>query len=189
MSLFLSSDRADLRKELESYSSEYEVEKAFKERMLFLLDNHANCFERSLEFAHFTASAWVINDSSDECLLTHHAKLNRWLQIGGHADGEEDLKRVCLKEVHEESSLSKISLVNGEIFDLDIHLIPERKGIPAHDHYDVRFLVLADRNEEIKFNHESMEMKWVLLKDVDQMSAGNDSMKRMVNKTFELRIK
>lgn len=188
MSLSQNSDRKAFQKELLSYQPQCEEEKAFRERMLFLLENHENCFERSLLHAHFTASAWVVNEARTHCLLTHHAKLDRWLQIGGHADGDPNLYKVCLKEVREESGLYHLKLLSPRIFDIDIHRIPERKAIPAHDHYDVRYLVQADMDEPIRFNHESKNMDWVLLSQVKERSEANDSMIRMVNKTNDFSI-
>ncbi|HEY9117593.1 MAG TPA: NUDIX hydrolase [Roseivirga sp.] len=170
------------------YWPSYETEKAFQKRMLFLLNNFENCFERSLVHAHFTASAWVVNQAMTHCLLTHHAKLDRWLQIGGHADGDADLSRVALKEIKEESGLTEISFLREGIFDLDIHLIPERKGIPAHDHYDIRYLIQADMEESLNINHESNEMRWVSLEEVQKISNNNISMTRMVNKTLQTKI-
>lgn len=181
-------DKEVLRNQLLGYSPESEVEKAFRTRMLFLLDTYSNCFERSLLHAHFTASAWLVNREMTHCLLTHHAKLDRWLQIGGHADGDTELRRVCLKEVTEESGLKEICLADGEIFDLDIHLIPERKGIPAHDHYDVRFLVYGNMDEPLQINHESKSMKWLRLEEAKGFYRKNDSISRMINKTLAIRI-
>lgn len=189
MSSYLNSDRTTFKKQLLAYEPMQEVEKAFQQRMLFLLENYPNCFERSLLHAHFTASAWLVNRGLTHCLLTHHAKLDRWLQIGGHADGDTELRRVCLKEVNEESGLKDICLADGQIFDLDIHLIPERKGIPAHDHYDVRFLVFGNMEEAIQINHESNQMKWLSLEEAGHLSESNESIVRMINKTLALTIK
>ncbi|WPZ12351.1 MULTISPECIES: NUDIX hydrolase [Roseivirga] len=180
-------DKQVLRNMLTAYEPSSEIEKAFRERMLFLLNNYPNCFERSLLHAHFTASAWLVNRELTHCLLTHHAKLNRWLQLGGHADGDSELRRVCLKEVTEESGLKDICLADGEIFDLDIHFIPERKGIPGHDHYDVRFLVYGNMDETIQINHESNSMKWVKLEEAKTYFLENDSISRMISKTEKLR--
>ena len=188
MSLSQNSDRINFENMLLGYLPSNQTEKAFKERMLFLLKHHDNCFERSLEHAHFTASAWVVNPELTHCLLTHHAKLDRWLQIGGHADGDANMARVAMKELGEESGLTKTSLINDSIFDLDIHLIPERKGIPAHDHYDVRFLIQAEMDEVLNFNHESNGMRWLPLEEVKKISDNNVSMTRMVNKTIEMKI-
>jgi ADP-ribose pyrophosphatase YjhB (NUDIX family) len=100
---------------------------------------HTDCCERTLAEGHFTGSAWLVSADGERVLLTHHRKLGRWLQLGGHADGEGDLAAVALREAEEESGLSRL-LVEPEIFDLDRHLIPARGSEPAHWHYDVRFL-------------------------------------------------
>ena len=81
--------------------------------MLELL-TYKNCFERSLLHGHFTASVWVINESKDKALFTHHAKLNCWLQLGGHADGNEDLRIVAMQECQEESGLSDFQFLRIE---------------------------------------------------------------------------
>jgi hypothetical protein len=84
-----------------------------------------------------------------------------WLQLGGHADGNCDLARVSLKEAHEESGLQNIELLSDEIFDIGVHLISEHKGIPAHYHYDVRFLLkTTDNDEDIQISDESNDLKW-----------------------------
>src|SRR3546814_2817239 len=103
--------------------------------------------------------------SSDVCssdlrvLLTHHRKLDRWLQLGGHADGDRDLARSALREAEEESGLSGLRVVPG-IFDLDRHMIPEHKGVPAHWHYDVRYVVVAGRDEDFAVSEESLDLAW-----------------------------
>jgi 8-oxo-dGTP pyrophosphatase MutT (NUDIX family) len=83
------------------------------------------------------------------------------MQPGGHADGELDLLSVALREAREESGLSRIEPVSGEVFDVDIHEIPPFKEIPAHYHFDVRFLFVADDTEEPSRNEESNEVKWI----------------------------
>jgi 8-oxo-dGTP pyrophosphatase MutT (NUDIX family) len=84
-----------------------------------------------------------------------------WLQLGGHADGDHDLARVSLKEAREESGLQNIKLLSDEIFDIGVHLIPEYKGIPAHYHYDVRFLLkTTDKDDDIQISDESNDLRW-----------------------------
>ena len=121
--------RQQLKEELLAFESEFSAELAFRGRMIKLL-SYTNCFERSLLHGHFTASAWVVDKDFKFALLTHHAKLERWLQLGGHADGIEDLRVVAQKELEEESGLSGSRFYSNEIFDIDIHTIPERKGVP-----------------------------------------------------------
>lgn len=182
------SSRTHFEVELQGYQSNYATELEFRDRMLELL-KYDNCFERSLLHAHFTASVWVVNQEISHALLTHHAKLNRWLQLGGHADRDEDLRRVAMKEFQEESGLEKASFLQQGIFDIDIHTIPERKGVPEHEHFDVRFLLVTDGVKSPQKNHESMEIAWIPLEEVGQMTDENGSILRMLNKTQEIKLK
>jgi len=183
-----SEKRRLLKQELEAYSSPFEVEDRFGERMIDLL-TYPNCFDRSLLHAHFTASAWVVDKAFERALLIHHVKLNRWLQLGGHADGVEDLRLVAQKELEEESGLKKTKFYTREIFDIDIHIIPERKGVPEHDHYDVRFLFVGDTDEPIERNHESNDVAWKSFEAIPTLCNGNDSILRMINKCETIRTK
>lgn len=184
----MASKRQQLKEELISFKSEFKEESGFRDRMIELL-SFTNCFERSLLHAHFTASAWVVDTNFKSALLIHHAKLNRWLQLGGHADGIEDLRVVAHKELEEESGLSNTRFYTDEIFDIDIHTIPERKGIPEHDHYDVRFLFVGDLDEEIQINHESIDVAWKAFDDIPALCNGNDSILRMIKKTETIMAK
>ena len=112
---------------------------------------------------HWTASAWVVEPSRQEALLLFHRKLQRWIQPGGHADGDPDLPQVALKEASEETGLRSLRLAGEDIFDFDITPIPARKDIPAHSHLDVRFLIWADRDEPIIESPESSGARWVEL--------------------------
>src|SRR5207245_6935322 len=101
-------------------------EAAMVGRLRRFVTEHADCFERSLQTGHITGSAWVVDIDRSHALLTHHRKLNKWLQLGGHADGDPDILRVALREAREESSLESIRAVSEAIIDIDIHLIPVR---------------------------------------------------------------
>lgn len=153
--------REILKKQLERYSPTDTEEIVDKQKMLDFLNAHEDCFERSCRIGHFTGSCWLENYDGSKFLLTLHKKIGRWLQLGGHADGDSDLARVSLREAHEESGLQHIELVSDDIFDIDIHLIAAYKNIPAHYHFDVRFLMRAsDKSEEIKISNESDDLKW-----------------------------
>lgn len=127
--------------------------------MLSFLDEHPDALERSSTTGHFTASALVLDARRERALLTHHVKLGRWLQIGGHCDGDANAAGVALREVREESRLTGL-LIDPRPIDLDIHTIPARPGEPEHQHLDVRFLVHAPGRAEPRPNHESLEMAW-----------------------------
>ncbi|MDR3156015.1 MAG: NUDIX hydrolase [Holosporaceae bacterium] len=153
--------RKDLRKKLKRYNPEDEIEIAARAKMLDFLNSHEDCFERSLSIGHFTGSCWLVNCDETKFLLTLHKKMGFWLQLGGHADGDHDLVRVSLKEAYEESGLRNIELLSEEIFDIGVHLIPEYKEIPAHYHYDVRFLLkTTNGDDDIQISDESTDLRW-----------------------------
>lgn len=184
----VSETRRLLIQDLEAYQTPFEAEKDFRKRMIDLL-HYPNCFERSLLHAHFTASAWVVDHTFGQALLIHHAKLDKWLQLGGHADGIEDLRIVAQKELEEESGLKLTRFYSLEIFDIDIHVIPERKDVPEHDHYDVRYLFVGDTTESIHRNEESKDVAWKSFEVIPSLCNGNDSILRMINKCETIRTK
>jgi len=175
--------RQDLLSKLERYSPEYEEEVKFRASFLSFIGTHPDCFERSLTEGHITGSAWIVNQRYDKALLTHHKKLDRWLQLGGHADGESDIIRVATKEAEEESGLKSLALTSTEIFDIDIHPIPARGQEPQHLHYDIRFLFTADEHETFYVSSESKNLSWVTLDELSTLTQHNLSIMRMSEKT------
>lgn len=147
-----------LRKLREYTPTEEEV--LTKERMIAFVEKYPNCFDRTLEIGHITASAWLINKEGTKALLMHHAKINLWIQPGGHCDGDSNVLRVAIKEAQEESGIFGIVPVTEDIFDLDIHEFPEKNGIKGHLHYDVRFLLQVTSDEPLHKNEESIELRW-----------------------------
>jgi 8-oxo-dGTP pyrophosphatase MutT (NUDIX family) len=143
----------------------------------------ADCLLRSCGPGHLTGSAWIVSPDRRRTLLTHHRKLDKWLQLGGHADGEGDLLAVALREAQEESGLVRIRAVAPAVFDLDRHLIPARKADPDHYHYDLRFLFEADPGEPLALSSESKDLAWVELARVTALNP-EESMARMVRKTI-----
>ncbi len=141
-----------------------------------------DCLLRTCVPGHLTGSAWIVSPDRAQVLLTHHRKLDKWLQLGGHADGDPDLLAVAWREAREESGLADVRVTAREIFDLDRHWIPERKHEPGHFHYDLRFVFEADPREPLAITHESKDLAWVTL---DRVTALNpeESMARMVRKT------
>jgi 8-oxo-dGTP pyrophosphatase MutT (NUDIX family) len=167
---------------LDAYTPSAE-ELAFKAPMQALLSDYGNCFDNSLiPPGHFTASAWLINADGSQALLTHHAFLNRWLQLGGHADGDPDLLQGALREAHEESGLTRITPLLNNIYDIDIHDIPEnpKRGLGAHKHYDVRFLLYTDQTDFV-CSDESHALDWFSYTDLMAMNM-DASIKRMAHK-------
>lgn len=177
--------RNRLMKLLQSYNPKDPSELEFKRRMIDFVENYPNCFERSLEIGHITASLWLLNKDGSKALLMHHTKLDRWFQLGGHCDGDSDVLNVALKEAREESGIQNIVAVSPEIFDIDIHLIPANSKEKAHDHYDVRFLLQAMSDEEVVQNRESKSLRWIN-KNQDSLPTRLPSIVRMFNKWINL---
>lgn len=180
-------DRASFEQSLVNYTPDDSLEKDFKAAMLDLL-KFEHCFERKLKHAHFTGSAWVVDLSREKVLLTHHAKLDKWLQLGGHADGNPNICAVAQKELQEESGSCDFHLHSTEIFDIDIHSIPAKGETPEHDHYDIRFLFEGDSVLPLEKNHESKELRWVSFQEVPRLTQGNQSILRMLNKTIQMAL-
>ena len=172
--------RNTLLKKMENYEA-FEQEKEFKSRIISFVKKHKDCFERSLEIGHITASCWLLNNDHTKALLMHHTKLDMWVQPGGHCDGDSDVVAVALKEAREESGIQGIEPVSTDIFDIDIHLIPENSKEKAHYHYDIRFLLQVTSNEEIIQNKESKELRWIS-KNPTKLPTQEISVTRMFNK-------
>jgi 8-oxo-dGTP pyrophosphatase MutT (NUDIX family) len=176
-----------LLKQLASYHPSDKQEVIFQQSMLeFLEENKEASFLRTTKNAHFTASAWILNKDKTAVLLIKHAKLNKWLQPGGHADGETDLLMVALKEAREETGLDELALMSNGIFDIDIHSIPKgSSGEAAHEHYDVRYAFIFTAASQVTINHESTAYKWIDLQDIATFT-NNTSILRMANKSTNL---
>lgn len=142
---------------------------------------HADAAQRELGLGHLTGAAWLVSADGRRVLLTHHRKLRRWLQLGGHADGDVDLVAVALREAEEESGLHDL-VIEREIFDLDRHWIPDHRDIPGHWHYDLRYVVRCQGSEQFAVSEESLELAW---RDIAGMLGSADydeSLQRMARK-------
>lgn len=140
-----------------------------RDRVLrFIAAHPKDAHLRSCIPGHLTASALVVEQEDGRVLLTHHRKLGRWLQLGGHCDGDANLPGVALREASEESGLEGLAVI-PELVDVDIHTIPARPGEPAHLHYDSRFLVIASHAASPKCNHESNALRWLRPEAVRQL--------------------
>lgn len=179
------SNRSSLIFSIQRYDPDSRDEILFKKQFLELLE-HPRAFFRDHLPGHITASSWIIDRDRNFALLTHHAKLNRWLQPGGHADGHEDVVAVAQREAYEETGLTSLHLILPEIFDLDIHLIPARRDFPEHYHYDIRFLFQASKEESINISEESRDLAWIPNTEIPRKTANNISILRMAQKVQNL---
>ena len=148
---------------------------------LAFLDSAPDVFERRHPAGHFTGSAWLVSADGERALLTHHRKLDRWLQLGGHADGDADLRAVALREAEEESGLAGLT-VESEVFDLDRHWIPARGAEPGHWHYDVRYVVRAGASEDFFVSEESLALAWWDVKRLATEAGIDASLQRMARR-------
>ncbi len=170
-----------LLRALEAYRDRHPFEAMMVERFTAFVSAHPLCFKRKLAVGHVTASAWLVDAPGERTLLTHHRKLKRWLQLGGHLEGDSDVLTAALREAREESGLADLEPVSDEIFDLDIHSIPARSEEPAHEHYDVRFALRATGDSTFTVSDESRALAWVPL-DALQTVTDEASILRMAAK-------
>lgn len=177
--------RNKLIQQLRAYQAKWSNESATAERLIDFVSSNTACFERTLNIGHVTGSAWVVNKAGTHVLLTHHKKLDKWLQLGGHADGDPDMLGVAMREAQEESGLEEVEPLDKRIFDIDIHLIPARGEEPAHYHYDIRYAMQYLGNEDYVVSDESHDLDWVEIENLEQLT-NEESMLRMVSKWKEI---
>jgi len=134
---------------------------AARRQIITFLDAHPDALHRSCRTGHLTGSALVVDPSTRKVLLLFHAKVQRWLQPGGHADGDANLAHVALREAAEETGIDGLRVVTPAV-DLDVHVFHHAAGTePDHLHLDVRHLVLAPPGAQAATNHESESHAWV----------------------------
>ena len=164
-------------------------ESAMTEKLRAFLEsvkNPQDAFSRELAGdealrGHVTGSAWIVNENRTRAVILHHAKLNKWVQPGGHCDDESDVLQVALREAREETGL-EIAPLGGDIFDIDVHAIPEYWNTPSHFHYDIRFLFQADDAQAPILSSESRAVRWATLREAETL-ANSESVARMIRKT------
>lgn len=175
-------DRSNwLRGQLADYAIRWPSE-SVTDVLLAFVRQQPKCFERTCFMdGHITGSAWIVCPQRRRVLLTHHRKLQKWLQLGGHSDGDANTLRVARREAEEESGLRVKPIYDG-VFDIDIHTIPARGEDPEHKHYDVRFLFEADDHAPLTMTFESNDLQWVAIEDLADLTS-EESVLRMARKT------
>ena len=158
-------NRQDLINQLKSYQSFNEQEEADRQVMLELLQTSDDIFYRTNLLAHFTASAWVLNKAHTHVLMAFHNIYQTYAWLGGHADGEEDLLSVALREVTEESGIHTVKPITEGIYSLETIEVNghEKNGkyVPSHLHLNVTYLLEADDTESLHVKQdENSAVNW-----------------------------
>jgi 8-oxo-dGTP pyrophosphatase MutT (NUDIX family) len=176
-----------LRDALTAYRVAFPDEASVAQAFLRFLESAPGVFERTHASGHFTGSAWLVDRLGERVLLTHHRKLDAWLQLGGHADGDADLARVALREAEEESGLADL-VGEPTIFDIDRHRIPARANEPEHWHYDARYVVRATKGDRFVVGEESHDLAWRHVEELVDEDDVDASVRRMACKWLARRI-
>ena len=142
-------------------------EQMCQKRMLDVIETKEITSSQFFSPGHFTASAFVLSPDEQSVLLIFHPGFQKWIQPGGHLEKEDaSIRKAALREVHEETSLDSMKLIDWipGILDLDVHQVPAsaRKQQPSHEHYDVRFVFRA-LEEKGRASNEIKQLKWVRL--------------------------
>jgi ADP-ribose pyrophosphatase YjhB (NUDIX family) len=179
-------NRRDLIQHLQAHKAFDANEHAMRDALIQFVETYEDCAARRLQAGHLTGSAWIVDKYLTHTLLTHHRKLNLWVQLGGHVEDDADMLSASWREAREESGLQDLRLLRPHIFDVDIHTIPARKEEPEHFHYDIRYVFQADRHAALTVRRESRQLAWVALDEIESLTT-EESVLRMVRKTAELR--
>ena len=165
----------NLKEQIENYKPYNEQEEKDKEVMLKYINSFDNVLTRNNEFGHFTASSWVVNKERTKVIMIYHNIYKSWAWTGGHADGEEDLLKVAIKELKEETGVQNVKILKDDIFSLEIvpvagH-IKRGKYVSTHVHLNLTYLLKVDEKEILKIKEdENSGVKWVELDDVEKES-------------------
>ena len=155
----------NLLEKIRNYQPTNEQETHDKEQMLWFMERHPDYLERSNAIAHFTASIWTVNKERTKTLMVYHNIYNSWSWIGGHADGEEDLCAVAMRELEEETGVKHAKLISTDIFSVETLTVDGhmKKGVyvPCHLHFNVTFLAEAEESETLIVQEaENQAVKW-----------------------------
>lgn len=172
----------DLFQALANYTPFDEIEAGHLKSVCEFISRGGDLFSRSNLEGHINGSGFLMNADLTKLLMTHHKALDKWLQFGGHSDGDENTMNVAARETMEESGIENFKpLING-IADIDVHPIPEnkKKGEPEHLHYDIRFIFTTDESEYI-VSDESNDLRWLTLDEFKQLET-NEARQRFIAK-------
>ena len=156
--------------QIKAYRPWNEQERQDQALILAFLERNPDAFYRSNLLAHMTASAWVVNPQRSKALMVYHRLYDSWSWAGGHADGEEDLLAVALREVREETGVQRLRPVTEEIYSLEVLTVDghEKHGryVPSHLHLNVTYLLEAEEDQPLRVcEAENSGVAWFSLAD------------------------
>ena len=166
----------NLLSKIENYTPVNQQEENDKKVMLDYMKNNPDYLTRENKVAHFTTSIWTVNKEWTKTLMVYHKIYDSWSWIGGHADGEEDLARVALRELKEETGVENAVLVSEDIFSLEILTVDghmkKGKYVPSHLHFNITFLAEADESQVLVVNEEeNTGVKWFSFEEALEVSS------------------
>lgn len=165
----------NLKEQIENYKPYNEQEEKDKETMLKYINTFDDVLTRNNEFGHFTASSWAVNKQRTKVLMIYHNIYKSWAWTGGHADGEENLLNVAIRELKEETGVKNVKVLNNNIFSLEIICVDghvkREKYVSSHVHLNVTYLLEVDEEETLKIKEdENSGVKWVNIEDVEKVT-------------------
>lgn len=177
---------------IKNYKPFNDQEASDKEAILYSIDNFNNLLTRENPLAHITSSGYIVNKDKTKVLMIYHNIYKSWSWTGGHADGDDDLLYVAIKEAKEETGVKNIKPLDNKIFSLDVLPVPAHikkgKNIASHLHLSVAYLLEADENDELIIKEdENSGVKWIPIDEVSKYSTEADMIK--LYEKFNDRIK
>ena len=168
-----------LREIISAYIPCCEQEQEDKRMLIKYIDENPDILLRSNETAHFSASAWVVNPERTKVLMLYHNIYNSWSWPGGHADGEDDLLSVALREVREETGIENIRPVTDELYSLEILTVNAHfkrgKYVVPHLHLNLTYLLEADDAQQLQSKpDENSAVRWFPLEKAVKASSEPD---------------
>ena len=161
----------NLKEEIEKYIPYNEQEKNDKKIILQYLEQFDNILTRENEFAHFTASSWVLNKEKTKVLMIYHNIYQSWAWTGGHTDGESDLLQTAIRELREETGVQNVKILDDNIFSLEVICVnghvKKGKYVSSHVHLNLTYLLEVDENEKLQIKEdENSNVRWIPIEEI-----------------------